>query len=365
MKVTGSSIEQLEKDRPRKKCRKWRLWVSTDSGRKSRRFAGTYTEAQEALRRLESDLEGFAPASGTFGAYAASWRLYRANSGNYAPNTIANDLRNENAVKRTYLWDMELAKITPADCRDAMQRMRDDPAGGSRLSGTTMNKLHGYISQVFSQAVKDGTVSKNPMDALKPPKVDTKEKKALTRVEIHETLDMLAAREPDAHVMAVYLMLLLGLRRGEALALLDSDVSGGFVHVHQAVKERDGSIAEPKSKAGVRTLPIPKPLAEPIERWRAERERRNLSDAPTLCCNAYGGVMRPQNMQKWWDAHSCEFGCAGYTMHELRHTNLTIVARHMSPFDLQRYAGWSSIAPARIYIHDDLDSVSRAISEAW
>jgi integrase len=53
------------------------------------------------------------------------------------------------------------------------------------------------------------------------------------------------------------------------------------------------------------------------------------------------------------------------TLHQLRHSNLSMMARYMSPFDLQRYAGWSSIEPARIYIHDDLDAVSRAASAAW
>ena len=41
MRVKGSTIQQLEKDKPRSRCRKWRLWATTDEGRKSRRFTGT------------------------------------------------------------------------------------------------------------------------------------------------------------------------------------------------------------------------------------------------------------------------------------------------------------------------------------
>ena len=52
-------------------------------------------------------------------------------------------------------------------------------------------------------------------------------------------------------------------------------------------------------------------------------------------------------------------------LHELRHSNLSMMARHMSPFDLQRYAGWSSIAPARVYVHDDLAAVTAAVTAAW
>lgn len=364
MKVTGRSIEQLDKSKPRGKCRKWRLWLSTDEGRKSRRFEGTWTEAQDALRAFEEEIVGKLPDAGTFGSYAASWRLWRIESGQYAPGTLANDERHEKAFAKTDLWDMELGDVAPGDCRDVLSWLRNHPdRGGEPLTGTTMAKMHSYAYSVLGQAHRDGLIASNPMDAVKPPKVDTGEKRALTREEVNEVLSKLAERPPDAHVMAVQLMLLLGLRRGEALALLDSDVTD-VVRIDKAVKERDGSVGAPKSKAGVRTLPMPWQLREAVGRWREVRESRGHGPGP-FCCNIHGEVMRPQNLYKWWDAHRAEFGCDGMTMHELRHTNLTIVARHMSPFDLQRYAGWSSIAPARIYIHDDADSVAVAVRNAW
>jgi hypothetical protein len=40
-----------------------------------------------------------------------------------------------------------------------------------------------------------------------------------------------------------------------------------------------------------------------------------------------------------------------------------MIARHLSPFDLQRYAGWSSIEPARVYIHADMSQLERAIKQ--
>ena len=81
--------------------------------------------------------------------------------------------------------------------------------------------------------------------------------------------------------------------------------------------------------------------------------------------NSRGRLMTPKTMCEWWKAHRDALGCSGMTLHQLRHSNLSMMARHMSPFDLQRYAGWSSIAPARIYVHDDLDAVSRAVEMAW
>ena len=103
MKVTGSTIQQLEKDKPRNRCRKWRLWATTERGRKSRRFHGTWTQAQDALCAFVDELEGQVPNAETFGAYAASWARWREVSGAYDPGTIANDLRNVRALRRSLL----------------------------------------------------------------------------------------------------------------------------------------------------------------------------------------------------------------------------------------------------------------------
>ena len=369
MKVTGSTIQQLEKDRPRSRCRKWRLWATTEQGRRSRRFHGTYTQAQDALRAFVSELEGFVPNSETFGAYAGSWKLWREKSGDYAPGTLANDARNVAALRRTALDGMRMDAVAPSDCRDALLWLKHHPAratGTGQLSNTTMNKLHTCLHAIFECAYGDGRIASNPMASVKAPKPDTKEKDTMTPEELSAFLDALDCLHMDGRVMALYLMAMLGLRRSEACALLDSDVSDGMCRVHLAVKERNGKVGEPKSDAGRRSLPVPPRLQAKVDAWRAEKP-----DGETLACNTQGGVLRPQLLQRWWSGDKshigarASLGCDGMTLHQLRHSNLSMMARHLSPFDLQRYAGWSSIEPARVYIHEDMDSIGRGVSDAW
>ncbi|MBO7701999.1 MAG: tyrosine-type recombinase/integrase [Eggerthellaceae bacterium] len=365
MKVKSTSVEQLDKSRPRSRCRRWRLWASTAEGRRSRRFAGTYTEACIALEAFVAELCDEAPDSDEFGPYAASWLAWRRDSGRFAPNTLQNDQRGVNALLRTHLREMKVGDISQKDCRDALAYAKSHPERASTLSNTSMAKIHEVLRAVMAQAVSDGILAANPMDGLKQPRAERVEREAFTPDELMEVVMKLGDLPMDGRVMACYLMACLGLRRGEALALAAADVDGGFCHVHQAVKERTGTIGEPKSKAGNRVLPMPEILSVKVVEWTALRAASGLGDAPTLCCNTEGGVLRPQNFQKWWDANRAAFGCEGFTSHQLRHSNLSMVARYMSPFDLQRYAGWSSLAPARIYIHDDLDAVSRAVRAAW
>lgn len=369
MKVTGATIQQLEKDKPKSRCRKWRLWATTEDGRRSRRFAGTYTQAQNALEAFVSELEGFVPNSETFGAYAESWKAWRGKSGSYAPGTMANDARHVAALRRTDLDGMRMDSVTPADCRNALLWLKSHPERSTKtgqLSNTTMNKLHTCLHSIFECAYKDGSIASNPMENVKAPKPDTKEKDAMSPEELGSFLDAVDSLPLDGRSVSLYLMAMLGLRRSEACALMDSDMSDGMCRVHLAVKERNGRIDEPKSPASVRTLPIPPRLQRKVDEWRKVKPK-----GETLACNTQGGVLKPQLLQRWWSGDSKHvgvrdsLGCQGMTLHQLRHSNLSMMARHLSPFDLQRYAGWSSIEPARVYIHEDMDSIGRGVSDAW
>lgn len=371
MKITGSSIQQLDKLRangtpkPKSECRKWRLWVTTEDGRKSRRVEGSYSKASKALSEFISELEKQVPNPDTFGAYAASWQLWREKSGNFSPNTVSKDKRNVKALTRSPLGEQRMDSITPDKCREALLWMKENPASGKPLSNTSLRALYVAMNSIFIQAEDDGKIALNPCRKIDPPKEDTREKKALSPEELTLFLNRLDELPIDAHVMALYLMACLGLRRGEALALMDSDVSHGMARVRYSVKESNGSIAEPKSKSGVRTIPLPPRLEAKIEAWRAARRASGMESAPTLCPSEKGGVMRPQNLYKWWRKVAPSLGCEGVTLHQFRHSNLSMMARFMSPFDLQRYAGWSSIEPAKVYIHDDLDAMASAVGNAW
>jgi len=347
-------------------------WVSTEQGRKSRRVDGTYSQACDALSAFVDELSGIVPNADAFAAYAASWALWREKSGELSAGTIQNDRREVAALCRTPLSDVRMDQITPEDCRNALLWAKSHPASGkAELSNTTMNSIYICLKSILQQAVDDGRLASNPMAKMRPPKPDTKEKEALSPEELALLVNRLGELPLDGRTMALYFMACLGLRRGEACGLFDADVDGGFVHVRRAVKERNGTIAEPKSKSGVRSLPMPPVLAAKVDEWRDLRDRLGWHDAPTLCCNTQGGVLRPQLLHRWWAGDGTHngvrdaIGCSDMTMHQLRHSNLSMMARHMSPFDLQRYAGWSSIDPARVYIHDDLDAVTRAVEGAW
>ena len=371
MRITGQSIQQLEKDKPRSRCRKWRLWVTTENGRKSRRFNGTYSQAQNALRAFAEELSEQVPNSDSFESYALSWRLWREKSGEFAAGTIQNDKREVNSLCRTQLRGMRMDEITPETCRESLLWLKAHPVRGvGELSNTTMNSLYICLNAIMQQAEDDGKIAKNPMAKIKAPKPDTKEKESLSPDELMLLVNRLDELPIDGRVMALYFICLQGLRRGEACAISDDDIVGRYTKINKAVKERNGKIDSPKTESGIRTIPIPGKLYAKIEEWKPLK-RVLYGETETLCCNTQGGILRPQLLHRWWCGDGSHagirdtIGCSGITLHQLRHSNLSMMARHMSPFDLQRYAGWSSIEPAKVYIHEDLDKVTLAVENAW
>ena len=363
MKVTGSTIEQLEKGKPKGKCRKWRLWASTESGRKSRRFTGTWTQATEALSRFVDELSDYLPDSDALGPYARSWLAYRADSGAIAPGTARSYGTAVNALCRSPLAAMRLADITPRDCRDALSWCKAHPARGGVLSNTTLRTIHAVLRMVMQSARRDGLCASNPMEDAERPAAEPVERRALDAAEIAALVAALDGLPIDGRTMAVYCMLFLGVRIGEACALSLENVHGGTVRVEHSVIESTGELGPTKNRRA-RTLPVPAPLAERMARWAEVRAILGI-DTPWLCCSDSGRRLRQQYLQEWWGDVRDSLGVPGLVPHELRHTNLTLMARHMSAFDLQRYAGWTSLAVALKYVHEDADSVARGVASAW
>ena len=363
MKVTGSTIQQLDRkrkdgsDKPKSECRKWRLWATTEQGRKSKRYGGTYTQAQKALDAFVEELEGFVPNAETFAAYADSWRLWREKACGLGEQTLANDKRNVDIWKRE-LGHMRMDEITPEDVKAALLSVK---TGGAReLSGTYMNNLFVALNNIMRTAHDDGRIASNPCAKVKPPKCDTREKEALSAPEMDalwRALEPLAAH--DGRAMAVLIVLDAGLRLGEVLALspADVDLRTRRIHVRGSRNERSGKVGSTKRPASERDLPMTERLERACRAYAANRP----CACDAFCASPRGQAIRAQNFRRWWDGRAAEWGAAGFTPHQLRHSNLTKMARFMSPFDLQRWAGWSSIAPAKVYVHADMDSLEAAV----
>lgn len=359
-------ITRLE-DKPKAKCRLWRLKAVDWSGKtRYRRFRGTYSQAEAAMRAFKAEIS--APVSDeTFGSYSEKWLERRRRGGEIASQTL---MENEVELKRLRMefGELPLQAIDRSRVVDGLASIKGgNTPSGRRLSGTTMAKTYTTMRMVMREAQMDGIIDANPLDLVKPPKRDTPEKRALPFDQVRRAVALLDSLPLDAHTVAVRLMLLGGLRRSEAVGLEWRDVRNGMLFVSRSVAERTGEVKEPKTAAGMRAVPMLPQLESSLEEWREAQAGilRYLgieqTGATPIVTSATGTRMRAQNLERWWRRHMSEVG-VDCRPHELRHTFLTMLANSgANAATLTSIAGWSSIEMASVYVHDDIEANEAAV----
>lgn len=219
---------------------------------------------------------------------------------------------------------------------------------------------------------------KNPCDAANPPKMDTKEKRALNPDRAHVFIAMLD--EKDDRECAYLLAITMGLRRGEICGLSwgDIDFERGIVDISHSY-DTLGNLKETKTKAGMRLLPLPENVAEALkEHKKAQKERydrtnqwrkphegyiEQTDESPVISDNT-GSRVLPSSLSRWWTEDRVKYGLEGWCLHELRHTYLTMLALSgVHPKVMQELAGhYSSQITMDIYTHVNMDAKREAVA---
>lgn len=385
--VTGNgTIFQLEKDKPKSKCRKWQLRVSLGKDprtgkyqKKTRTFTGTYTQAKAAMREFIEEVEGDrvqGRTSYTFEDYCDHFIELRQANKEVAATTL---LRQKTQFKAAcmHLGKAKLEAITPADLNNMyIAMLKGDTLSGRPSSGSYVNQIHDNVTLVFAQAVREGILTSNPCDSANPPKSDTKPKRALSPDQVHLLIAMLDEKNPRE--CAYLLAITMGLRRGEVCGLSWNDIDFerrqvSITHSYDVL----GNLKGTKTKAGTRLLPLADVTYDAlvaqkqaqadhfasINRFRKPHEGYVEQTGETaVIATHYGKRVYPNSLSKWWTEERGKYGLEGWGLHELRHSYLTMLAMSgVHPKVMQELAGhYSSQITMDIYTHVNMDQKRQA-----
>ncbi len=374
-KVNGDgTIVQLEKDKPKGKCRKWQLRVSTGkdpkTGKyktKTRRISGTYTQAQAALREFIAEIEDghVAKRSGTtFQECADAFLAKRIASGEYTDCTNKNTRTLLRAACR-HIGHADVADIDVKMLQDAYAAMRaGDTVHGHPSSGTYVNAIHKTISLVMKDLVEEGTLKENPCRKMRTPSRDTAPRRALKPERIRDLINELDVDSEDE--FGYFLAVTLGLRRGEVCGLSweDIDFEGMVVEICHSY-DRFGNLKGTKTKASTRRLPLARFVADAMLRHK-EAQRKFLASLPEpieqteatpVMVNLNGHRVNPNKFADHWTRDRSSLGVDGWCLHELRHSYLSMLAAEgVHPRVMQDLAGHSdSRTTLEIYTHINME----------
>lgn len=228
----------------------------------------------------------------------------------------------------------------------------------SEVSPATALQIHRILSRALKVANQRGKISHNPCALVDAPSGGTAEIQPPTAEETRRILEA-AGDNPRW-----WIALGLGLRQGEALGLRWSDVDleadPPLITVRRALSRRAGQglvLAEPKSAAGRRIVPMPEAIARLMRaHHQAQRMARMAApkwyDNDLVFCQANGKPTDPRKDWGAWKALLKEAGVRNYRLHDARHGAATTwLATGVEPRVAMELLGHSQISLTQRYTH--------------
>lgn len=330
--------------------------------RKIRRTFARLAEAKswraDALRAVERGTLA-APSRTTLEEKARAW-LDGAAAGTilskrrtpYKPSALRSYRRDLEAIVFPELGAHRLSEIRRVDVQALVDRLI-----ARRLSGSRVRNIVVPVQAIYAHAIRRNEVGIDPTDNLELPEAGGTRN---VEVEPERAAELISALPEDLRALfacAFY----AGPRRGELRALRVSDVHGldgegdRYIAIERSMDDVEGEIA-PKSKAGVRLIPLP----EILRAFLIEHvERTGRSGDDLLFGRTASLPFTPTRVRKRADDVWTNAGMERVTPQECRHAAKTFMdAARISESRADRYLGHNDGTVANRYRHRLMSQVA-------
>ncbi len=238
-----------------------------------------------------------------------------------------------------YLGDYPLDKITPF----IIEKYRLERKEKDGIKDSSVNIDIAILSHIFTTAMKEDIVDKNPCTAIKRLKVSQVKDRVLTTEEIALLFDKLHGKDR----LMVLVGLFTGMRLSEVLGMQWDNVDFG-----------KGLITFTQGKTGkFITLPLSSYLAEELQRHKAGCDSYHLFDDRKVNHDLVA------DYSEYFSKLFKRLGIYNFTFHNLRHTFSSLLQSELGigAVVVQGMTGHSSLGMLQKYSHTGLDSKRNAI----
>jgi integrase len=347
---------------------RWRATadLGRKDGKRQRKYLSGRTRAEVAeklrkLRRQQEDGVVVAVTSGkkppTVGQWLTFWVEHIAPA-RVRPSTLDGYRSKVNHRLIPALGGYKLEALQP----ETVEAWRDELLAEG-LAAATVRQCFRILSRALKVAVQRGKVARNVCALVDAPSVQRDEIQPLTAQQARQVLKVAAG---DVNPARWSVALSLGLRQGEALGLAWEavDLDRGTLTVRQALqrrpwqhgcgdepcgKKRAGScpnrvggggllLTAPKSRAGRRTITLPRPLVRAL-REQLDRQQKAAEQAGDMWKNEWNLVFTRPNgrpidpARDWatWKRLLEQAGVPHARLHDARHTAATLLLAQGTP----------------------------------
>jgi integrase len=217
------------------------------------------------------------------------------------------------------LGDVKLKRLTAKQIAAAFADMTG--------AASTRRSTYAAIVRVLDLAVIEGDVGHNvARDVARPTATASRTSR---HVEAEQIAKLLTAAQGHPLEAAAWLGVGCGLRRGEILGLRwsDVDLDSGVLHVRGNVTRSSAGLqrGEPKTRAGVRQVPMPPQVIAVLkeQRRRQARARLRLGEAwgssDAVIAGDVGELVEPRTLSRAWSKWATAAGIPDRGTHIGRH----------------------------------------------
>jgi integrase len=324
---------------------RWCAQVSL-SGRRITKYAKTQKECRDWVKQILNKIEYGLTFDGTqltLENFMESWLTDKDLS--IRASTARNYRRYSEQQILPILRKMRLQNILPAHIRQLYLRMQAEGKGAR-----TIQLVHVTLHYALKQAVKERLIGYNPMDAVERPKVETQEFHIFTE---EQARTLLAATKGHLYEALFYLALTTGLRKGELLGLMWSDVDWEkrTLRIERQLQQANWSSAKlvpTKTKSGRRQIKLGKGGLAMLEAHRQKQESQRIQagdgwkENGMIFITSVGTYIDQTKVSREFKHILQGAGLPDILFHDLRHTSISILLDIGTPVNtVQRRAGHS------------------------
>lgn len=254
----------------------------------------------------------------TVGQYLEHWLKFYC-AGRLAPNTIRGYRVNIYNHIIPNIGSIQLCDLMAEDIDELYYILRS-----KGLSSTSVIYVHAVLRKSLNTAMKRRLISENVVNYVDPPRREKYDASFINAVAMQRLLN---GCRHTAFYMPILFALSLGLRRGELLGIMWSDINFAerTIKICRSATYVNNSLelSTPKTVSSIRTLLMPDALFDALLGWKSVQPQP--SDLNLVCTDYEGKRLTSNQLQRAFKRILTESGLPNVRLHDLRHSYATLM----------------------------------------
>jgi integrase len=339
-----------------RKYGRWEAAVSTPTGRisikgrKGDSRKDVHDRLAEAVSKAGKGM--LRHNSGTLAAYLSEWLRLKKGLRRKTRESYANAIH-QHVIPA--IGSITLAKLTTSDIRRLISAVE-----AKNLSAHSVRKAYDVLARALNAAVREDLIPRNVAKLVAPPTPPVTAGNPLPQDSLDTVRAALKAHAEGRHEALFLCILMLGLRRGEALGLKwgDIDFQARTLSIRRQLDEHR-ELQDLKTEKSKRTLMMPGLVSYALQSHRVEQKRWRMrsgdlwQDTGLVFTTFTGGPLGPRNVLRSLQTLLAQCGIARRRIHDFRHTTAhLLLADGAELHEVSALLGHASLAfTANVYGH--------------